>query len=55
MQENPTWLAVLILAVIVVLGIFLIYKLSKDKTKKVSNLRLFIQIIAVVAVFMGLI
>lgn len=55
MQENPTWLVLLIFAVIVVLGIFLIYKLSKDKTKKVSNLRLFIQIVAVVAVFMGLI
>jgi polyferredoxin len=37
------------------LGIFLILKFTKDKTKKVSNLRFFIQIVAVVAVFMGLI
>ena len=35
--------------------IFLILKFTKDKTKKVSNLRFFIQIVAVVAVFMGLI
>ncbi len=55
MQENPTWLVLLIFAIIVSLGIFLIYKLSKDKTKRVSTLRLFIQIVAVVAVFMGLI
>jgi ferredoxin-type protein NapH len=53
--SNPTWLVLLIFSIIVVLGIVLILKLSKDRTRKVSNLRLFIQIIAVVTVFMGLI
>ena len=36
-------------------GIYLILKLAKDKTSKVSSLRLFVQIDAVVAIFMGLI
>ena len=40
---------------LVALGIFLIYRLMKDRTKKVSTLRLFIQVVAVVAIFMGLI
>jgi ferredoxin len=40
---------------IVALGIFLIYRLAKDKTRRVSSLRLFVQIAAVFAVFMGLI
>jgi ferredoxin-type protein NapH len=40
---------------IVVAGIIAILKLTKNKTKRVSNLRLFIQIAAVVVVFMGLI
>ena len=53
--SNPTWLVLLIFSIIVVLGIVLILKLSKDRTRKVSNLRLFIQIVAVVTVFMGLI
>ncbi len=41
-------------AVIVAIGIILILKLSKDKTRKISSLRLFIQVVAVIAVFMGL-
>ncbi len=41
-------------ALIVAAGIILILKLSKDKTRKISTLRLFIQIVAVIAVFMGL-
>ena len=53
--ENPTWLVLLIYVIIIALGIFLIYKLTKDRTKKVSTLRLFIQVVAVVAIFMGLI
>lgn len=40
--------------VICVLGSVCILKFTKDKTKKVSTLRLFIQIAAVFAVFMGL-
>jgi ferredoxin-type protein NapH len=40
---------------IAVAGVLLILKLSKNKTNKVSNLRLFIQVAAVFAVFMGLI
>jgi formate hydrogenlyase subunit 6/NADH:ubiquinone oxidoreductase subunit I len=38
-----------------VVGIYLILKLAKDKTSKVSSLRLFAQISAAFAVFMGLI
>src|SRR5271169_3621593 len=52
---NPSYIVLPIYAVIVVVGIFLILKLYKDKTSKVSSLRLFAQISAVFAVFMGLI
>jgi polyferredoxin len=38
-----------------VVGIYLIFRLAKDKTSKVSSSRLFVQIAAVFAVFMGLI
>jgi ferredoxin-type protein NapH len=44
-----------ILAAITVIGALLILKLSKDKTRKISSLRLFIQIVAVFAIFLGLI
>src|SRR3990170_8944687 len=54
-SENSSVLTMLIFTAIVLVGIFCILKLTKDKTKKVSTLRLFIQIVAVVAVFMGLI
>ena len=53
--ENPSIIILPLYAAIVLVGIFLILKLSKDKTRKVSTLRLFVQVIAVVAVFMGLI
>lgn len=53
--ENSTPLVVSIYSVIVLAGIFLVLKLSKDKTRKISSLRLFIQVAAVFAVFMGLI
>ena len=52
--SNPTWLVLLIFSIIVVAGILLILKFSKDRTRKVSTLRLFIQIVAVFAVFLGL-
>jgi ferredoxin len=53
--EIPISIVLPIYVAIVVVGIFLIYKLSKNKTRRVSTLRLFIQVAAVVAVFMGLI
>ncbi len=53
--ENPSVPVVLIFIAIVVIGVFLILKFSKNKTRKVSTLRLFIQIAAVFVVFMGLI
>jgi ferredoxin len=53
--ENPSAAVVSIYIIVVLVGIFLVLKLSRDKTKKVSSLRLFIQIAAVFAVFMGLI
>jgi len=53
--ENSSELVISIYFALVVAGIFLVLKLSKDKTRRVSSLRLFIQIAAVFAVFMGLI
>jgi ferredoxin-type protein NapH len=53
--ENSPAIVLPIYALIVVVGIVVILKLSKDKTRKISTLRLFIQIVALVAVFMGLI
>lgn len=53
--ENPSIAVASIYIIIVLVGIFLVIKLSKNKTKKVSSLRLFIQIASVFAVFMGLI
>jgi len=53
--ENPSNIILPIYAVIVLVGIYLILRLAKDKTSKVSSLRIFIQITAVFAVFMGLI
>ena len=41
-------------ALIVAIGIIAILKFSKDKTRKITSLRLFIQIAAVFGVFMGL-
>jgi ferredoxin len=52
---NPISIVLPVYVAIVVIGLLLIYKLTKDKTKKVSSLRLFVQIMAVFAVFMGLI
>jgi ferredoxin-type protein NapH len=53
--ENSTLLTLLVFGAIVLIGIFLILKRTKNKTKNISTLRLFIQIVAVIAIFMGLI
>jgi ferredoxin len=53
--ENPVEIVLPVYILLVALGIFLIYRLAKDKTRKVSSLRLFIQTAALVVVFMGLI
>ncbi len=53
--ETPIVIALPVYVIIIAIGILLIYKLAKDRTKKVSSLRFFIQIVAVVAIFMGLI
>ena len=50
--ENSSSLVLLIYGVIVAVSIFFILKLTKNK--KISNLRFFIQIAAVIAIFMGL-
>ena len=52
---TPSYIVLPIYVAIVVIGILLIYKLTKDKTKNISSLRLFVQIAAVFALFMGLI
>lgn len=51
----PSNIILPIFAVIILVGIFLIIKLVKNKTKTVSTLRLFIQTNATIAIFMGLI
>ena len=53
--EIPINIALPVFVSEILLGIFLILKLAKDKTNKISRLRLFIQINAVVAIFMGLV
>jgi ferredoxin-type protein NapH len=53
--EIPSLWAASILTVITIVGIILILRLSKDKTRKVSSLRLFVQTVALFAVFIGLI
>ena len=53
--ENPSDIILPLYALIIAVGIYLILKLAKDKTSKVSSLRIFVQISAVFAVFMGLI
>jgi len=53
--ENSSLLVLPIYVMITVVGIFCIIKWTKNKTRKISNLRFFVQIVAVVAVFMGLV
>ena len=53
--EDSTTLIVALYFLVVLAGILLILKLSKDKTRKISSLRLFIQVAAAFGVFMGLI
>ncbi len=52
--EIPAIYVLPIYLIAVVLGIILIYKLTKNKTRKVSSLRLFIQVAAVIGLFIGL-
>ncbi|MGD6935119.1 MAG: 4Fe-4S binding protein [Candidatus Bathyarchaeia archaeon] len=53
--EIPASIAVPFYILAAVAGIALILKFTKDKTRKISNLRFYVQIIAVIAIFMGLI
>ena len=53
--ENSSITVLSIFIVVVILGIFVILRFVRDKTRKVSTLRLFIQVVALIAVFMGLI
>ncbi|MDR2204485.1 MAG: 4Fe-4S binding protein [Nitrososphaerota archaeon] len=53
--EVPLNVAIPIYVIAAVVGIALILKLTKNKTKKISNLRFYVQILAVVVIFMGLI
>jgi ferredoxin-type protein NapH len=52
--QNPPEIIIPVFVAVVVIGIILILKLSKDRTRRVSTLRTFIQSVAVVAIFMGL-
>lgn len=51
----PTPIGVPVYIVLVAIGVFLIIRLAKDKTRNVSSLRFFVQIAAVFGIFMGLI
>ena len=53
--EINSSLVILIFVIVAGIGIFSILKWTKNKTRKISHLRLFIQILAVVVIFMGLI
>jgi len=53
--ELPSNIVLPVFFVIILAGIYLILKLTKNKTSKISSLRLFIQINSVIATFMGLI
>ncbi|MGA3061519.1 MAG: 4Fe-4S binding protein, partial [Candidatus Bathyarchaeia archaeon] len=53
--ELPSNIALPVFVAIILVGIYLILKLAKNKTSKVSSLRLFIQINSPIAVFMGLV
>jgi hypothetical protein len=48
-------IAILIYVALVVVGVFAVLKLTKNKTRRVSTLRVFIQVVAVGFIFMGLI
>ncbi|MDR2707819.1 MAG: 4Fe-4S binding protein [Nitrososphaerota archaeon] len=52
--ELPANIVIPLLIAITCLGIFLILKLTKDKTRNISRLRLFIQIIVIPIMFLGL-
>ncbi|MCW4005555.1 MAG: 4Fe-4S binding protein [Candidatus Bathyarchaeota archaeon] len=51
-----TWDAIVVgtFLLLFIVGVLAILKFSNDKTRRVSNLRLFVQIAAVVVIFMGL-
>lgn len=51
----PSNIALPLYAAAILIGIYLILKLDKDKTSKISSLRFFIQVCGVIAIFMGLV
>ncbi len=53
--EVPASIVLPLYALAAVLGIALILKLAKDKTRKISSLRFYVQVLAVIVIFMGLI
>jgi len=53
--ELPANIVLPLFAAVIIVGIFLILKLTKDKTRNISTLRLFIQIMVVPLMFLGLV
>ena len=53
--EVPLSIVLPLYVLAAVVGIALILKLTKNKTRKISNLRFYVQILAVIIIFMGLI
>jgi polyferredoxin len=52
--ENNSIIVLSAYIIVAMISVYFIYKLTKDRTQKISNLRLFIQIAALIAIFMGL-
>jgi ferredoxin-type protein NapH len=52
--ENDSTIVLAAYIAIALVSVYLIYRLTKNRTQKISNLRFFIQIAALVAIFMGL-
>ncbi|MCL2868086.1 MAG: 4Fe-4S binding protein [Candidatus Bathyarchaeota archaeon] len=52
--EVPVSVVLPLYVLVAVVGIALVLKLTKDRTRKISNLRFYVQILAVIVIFMGL-
>jgi Pyruvate/2-oxoacid:ferredoxin oxidoreductase delta subunit len=55
MWELPSSIVLPIFVAVIVAGAYLIIRLARNKTRNISSLRLFIQVVSVIAIFMGLV
>jgi ferredoxin-type protein NapH len=52
--ENNSTMVLSAYIIIAIISVYLIHKFTKDRTHRISNLRLFFQVAALLAIFMGL-